>query len=98
MFLACAGTGASASTANSGHAEDVGHEVDVPAEVLLDGETVMSDRYAEVTGVPHHAHFQAVLHTRCIALIGTANLPPKTSCSFCPLRRAGFSRHSDGGV
>ena len=24
----------------------------MPAEVLLDGETVMSDRYAEVTGAP----------------------------------------------
>ena len=56
MSFLCAGTGANTSAANSGHAEDVGHEVDVPAEVLLDGETVMSDRYAEVTGVPHDTH------------------------------------------
>ena len=88
VLFPCAGTGASASTANSGHAEDVGHEVDVPAEVLLDGETVMSDRYAEVTGVPHDAHSQAVLHTQFIALIGIASLPLETSCSFCPLQQA----------
>ena len=47
----------------------------MPAEVLLDGETVMSDRYAEVTGVPHDAPSQAVLHTQCTALIGIASLP-----------------------
>ena len=46
-----AGTGAGASANSNGHAEEVGHQVDVPAEVLLDGEHVMSDRYAEVTGV-----------------------------------------------
>jgi len=46
-----AGAGTSASTNNNGHAEEVGHNVDVPAEVLLDGEHVMSDRYAEVTGM-----------------------------------------------
>ena len=44
------GTGATASANSNGHAEEVGHNVDVPAEVLLDGEHVMSDRYAEVTG------------------------------------------------
>lgn len=45
-----AGAGASATNSN-GRAEDVGHNVDVPAEVLLDGNMVMSDRYAEVTGM-----------------------------------------------
>ncbi len=30
--------------------EGVGHNVDLPAEVLLDGNTVLSDHYAEVTG------------------------------------------------
>ena len=63
----------------------------MPAEVLLDGETVMSDRYAEVTGVPHDAPSQAVLHTQCTALIGIASLPVDPSCSFCPLRQANFS-------
>lgn len=46
-----AGTGASVAANSNGHAEEVGHNVDVPAEVLLDGEHVMSDRYAEVTGL-----------------------------------------------
>ena len=46
-----AGTGAGSSANSNGHAQEVGHQVDVPAEVLLDGEHVMSDRYAEVTGV-----------------------------------------------
>ncbi len=42
--------GAGSSNGN-GHADDgVGHNVDLPAEVLLDGNTVLSDHYAEVTG------------------------------------------------
>ena len=63
----------------------------MPAEVLLDGETVMSDRYAEVTGVLHDAPSQAVLHTQCTALIGIASLPVDPSCSLCPLQQASFS-------
>lgn len=35
----------------NGHADEgVGHNVDLPAEVLLDGNTVLSDHYAEITG------------------------------------------------
>ena len=70
----------------------------MPAEVLLDGETVMSDRYAEVTGVPHDAPSQAVLHTQCTALIGIASLLWTHLAASVPCDKQISLRHSDGNL
>jgi len=78
-----AGAGASASTNNNGHAEEVGHNVDVPAEVLLDGEHVMSDRYAEVTGIAQLHTIKRTALRRCNRLVDNFHMLVY-SCSTPP--------------
>lgn len=47
----CPAAAEGAAPTSNGHSEEVGHDVDLPAEVLLDPHTVLSDHYAQVTGV-----------------------------------------------
>ncbi len=84
-----AGAGASASTNNNGHAEEVGHNVDVPAEVLLDGEHVMSDRYAEVTGIAQLHTIKRTALRMCNRLVDFFHMLVY-SCSTPPLCTTAF--------
>lgn len=73
---------AGASNSNGRTEEGVGHNVDLPAEVLLDGNTVLSDHYAEVTGKTSWGNpLQFVSYNLPAALI----LKPQSHSKLIPL-------------